>query len=256
MLHHISHLCPCLLPHTHTRTSVPKNVTNATWSDYDVLYINPVADFGPGDALDSWAATVRAIKIGNPTAVVLGTFHTTEVNTTSHTAAMLAQQRTETIIFCPHSHQFHLPMHAHCALTHNYTLAFTLAHTHTLMQQSDRTAPPLANTRHSQVWYKDMIRPGSGQSWLPVTCIMRNANGTPCDWWVPFPDGIITTNMFRDECLASVTNYALAALPELVDAGMDGVFLDGLIPYADPTAPHSHSLSDRWSDGLTYNVTY
>jgi hypothetical protein len=44
--------------------------------------------------------------------------------------------------------------------------------------------------------------------------------------WVPWPNGIITTNMFRQDCFDAVTNYALHALPQLVAAGMDGIFLE------------------------------
>jgi hypothetical protein len=84
------------------------NVTNETWADYDLQYINPSSDW-QADKIPDWAETIRAIKRTNPSAIVVGTFHTTEV------------------------------------------------------------------------WYKDMIRPGSGQDYLPLDCIIRNADGTPCD---------------------------------------------------------------------------
>ena len=58
----------------------------------------------------------------------------------------------------------------------------------------------------TEVWYKDLIRNNSGQQYLPLHCIMRNADGTPCDWWVPWPNGIITTNMFLPECVAAVSH--------------------------------------------------
>jgi predicted TIM-barrel enzyme len=32
--------------------------------------------------------------------------------------------------------------------------------------------------------------------------------------------------MFRTECMDAVTDYALKALPQLVDAGLDGIFLE------------------------------
>ena len=44
--------------------------------------------------------------------------------------------------------------------------------------------------------------------------------------WVPWPNGIITTNMFRQDRFDAVTDYALKALPSLVEAGMDGIFLE------------------------------
>ena len=141
------------------------NVTNETWADYHVQYLNPSAEFGSSGAdpqrLSDWAETVRAIKQVNPASVVLMTYHTTEV------------------------------------------------------------------------WYKDLVRNNSGQQYLPLDCIMRNADGTPCDWWAPWPNGIITTNMFMPKCLAAVTTYAQRSLPALVAAGLDGVLLDGLVPFSE-----------------------
>ena len=141
------------------------NVTNKTWADYHVQYLNPSADFGSSGAdpqrLSDRAETVRAIKQVNPASVVLMTYHTTEV------------------------------------------------------------------------WYKDLVRNNSGQQYLPLDCIMRNADGTPCDWWAPWPNGIITTNMFMPKCLAAVTTYAQRSLPALVAAGLDGVLLDGLVPFSE-----------------------
>eukprot|EP01043_Picozoa_sp_COSAG02_P035503 COSAG02_NODE_2547_length_8563_cov_9.105388_2_plen_241_part_00 len=92
------------------------NVTNDTWADYDLQYINPSADWRPS-VIPDWVETIQAIKRRNPSAVVVGTFHTTEV------------------------------------------------------------------------WWKDMIRNGSGQTFLPRDCVIRNADGTACDWWVPWPNG-------------------------------------------------------------------
>ena len=40
-----------------------------------------------------------------------------------------------------------------------------------------------------------------------------------------------TNNLFRSECFQAAVDNALNALPALVDAGVDGVFLDGVIPY-------------------------
>ena len=54
------------------------NVTNETWADYDLQYINPSSDW-QADKIPDWAETIRAIKRTNPSAIVVGTFHTTEV---------------------------------------------------------------------------------------------------------------------------------------------------------------------------------
>ena len=39
--------------------------------------------------------------------------------------------------------------------------------------------------------------------------------------------------MFKQDCFDAVKNYALQALPELVAAGMDGIFLDGMITFEE-----------------------
>ena len=54
------------------------NVTNDTWADYDLQYINPGADWRPA-VIPDWVQTIKAIKRRNPKSVVVGTFHTTEV---------------------------------------------------------------------------------------------------------------------------------------------------------------------------------
>jgi hypothetical protein len=95
----------------------------------------------------------------------------------------------------------------------------------------------------TEVWFKDLIRNNSGQQYLPLDCIMRNADGTPCDWWVPWPNGIITTNMFMPKCLAAVTTYAQRSLPALVAAGLDGVFLDGLVPFSEGCKPQQVDIN-------------
>lgn len=55
------------------------NVTNSSWGDYDVLYINPFDSCCWKKEMDSWLNLIRAIKQANPSAVVLATFHATEI---------------------------------------------------------------------------------------------------------------------------------------------------------------------------------
>lgn len=65
-----------------------------------------------------------------------------------------------------------------------------------------------------------------------------------CSWWVGL---VFTNNLFRPKCLQAAVANALAALDGgLLAAGVDGVFLDGVVPYnlgcthADPncTSPN------------------
>jgi hypothetical protein len=55
------------------------NVTNASWGNYDVLYINPFDSCCWNKEMNSWAPMIKAIKTANPKAVVLATFHATEI---------------------------------------------------------------------------------------------------------------------------------------------------------------------------------
>ena len=49
-----------------------------------------------------------------------------------------------------------------------------------------------------------------------------------CSWWGGL---VFTNNLFRPECLDAAVNNALGALPALVAAGVDGVFLDGVVDF-------------------------
>eukprot|EP01052_Picozoa_sp_SAG31_P018276 SAG31_NODE_1289_length_8983_cov_9.783543_5_plen_172_part_00 len=55
------------------------NVTNATWADYDVHYLNPFDSCCWLREMDSWVPRIKAIKTKNPEAIVLATFHATEI---------------------------------------------------------------------------------------------------------------------------------------------------------------------------------
>ena len=128
-------------------------VTNATWARYDTLYLNPFDSCCWLSEIDSWTPRVAAIKQANAKAVVLATFHATEI------------------------------------------------------------------------WSADLAGPNP---WLPDDCLMRNADGTVCSWWVGL---VFSNNMFRPKCLKAAVDNALSALEPLVKAGIDGVFLDGVVEY-------------------------
>eukprot|EP01047_Picozoa_sp_COSAG01_P079152 COSAG01_NODE_14901_length_1397_cov_1.605547_1_plen_208_part_10 len=104
--------------------------------------------------MDSWIPRVRAIKERNPNAIVLATFHATEI------------------------------------------------------------------------WAEDLV---AANRWLPDRCLMRNADGSACSWWVGL---VFTNNLFIEECWQAAVDNAIHALAGgLLDAGVDGVFLDGVVPY-------------------------
>ena len=54
-------------------------------------------------------------------------------------------------------------------------------------------------------------------------------HGSTCSWW----NGLVfTNNLFREECLQAAVDNAVNSLQGgLLDAGISGVFLDGVIPY-------------------------
>jgi hypothetical protein len=54
-------------------------MTNASWGRYDVQYLNPFDSCCWKQEMDSWTPLVRAIKKENPRAVVLATYHATEI---------------------------------------------------------------------------------------------------------------------------------------------------------------------------------
>ena len=55
------------------------SMTNDTWADYDVLYLNPFDSCCWKQQMQDWVPRIQAIKQKNPQAVVLATFHATEV---------------------------------------------------------------------------------------------------------------------------------------------------------------------------------
>eukprot|EP01043_Picozoa_sp_COSAG02_P028386 COSAG02_NODE_1718_length_11207_cov_2.888999_6_plen_422_part_00 len=130
------------------------NITNDTWAEMDVLYLNPFDSCCWLKEMDDWVPRIKAIKSAKPDAVVLATFHATEI------------------------------------------------------------------------WAEDLVE---ANRWLPESCLMRNADGTVCSWWVGL---VFSNNLFRPECWQAAVDNAIHALEGgLLDAGVDGVFLDGVIPY-------------------------
>eukprot|EP00035_Acanthoeca_spectabilis_P038565 m.54290 g.54290 ORF g.54290 m.54290 type:complete len:911 (+) comp9189_c0_seq1:3497-6229(+) len=161
------------------------NITNASWGHADVLYINPFDSCCYQKQMSSWAPLIKAIKAANPAAIILATFHATEI------------------------------------------------------------------------WADDLT---AGNRWLPDSCLMRNVGGSPCSWWV---DLVFTNNLFRPECMQAAVTNALTPLPDLIAAGVDGVFLDGVVPYnlgctnpdvnctaagcpATPNPPDPAALEQEW----------
>ena len=123
---------------------------------YDVQYLNPFDSCCWKQEMDSWTALIRAIKQENPQAVVLATYHATEI------------------------------------------------------------------------WEVDLIDPDHSSGWLPEKCRVRNTAGELCSWWAGL---VFTNNLFDADCMNATVNNALGSLPKLIEAGIDGVFLDGVVDF-------------------------
>ena len=132
------------------------NMTNSSWGRYDVLYLNPFDSCCWKQEMDSWTPMVRAIKEENPHAVVLATYHATEI------------------------------------------------------------------------WEVDVIAPNRSHGWLPEKCRVRNTNGDLCSWWAGL---VFTNNLFDPDCMKAAVDNALGSLTPLIAAGVDGVFLDGVVDF-------------------------
>jgi hypothetical protein len=132
------------------------NMTNESWARYDVQYLNPFDSCCWKQEMDSWTPVVRAIKRENPQAVVLATFHATEI------------------------------------------------------------------------WEVDLIAPNHTNGWLPEKCRVRNTYGDLCSWWAGL---VFTNNLFDPDCMRATVDNALGSLSPLIAAGVDGVFLDGVVDF-------------------------
>jgi hypothetical protein len=83
----------------------------------------------------------------------------------------------------------------------------------------------LATFHATEIWKDDLI---AANRWLPEQCLMRNANGSTCSWWVGM---VYTNNLFIPECFEAAVDNAVQALEPLIPAGVGGVFLDGVVNY-------------------------
>jgi hypothetical protein len=94
------------------------------------------------------------------------------------------------------------------------------------IKDNNPTAITLATFHATEIWNEDLV---VKDPWLSESCLMRNAGGSTCSWW----NGLVfTNNLFREECLQAAVDNAVNSLEGgLLDAGIDGVFLDGVIPY-------------------------
>jgi hypothetical protein len=141
------------------------NMTNASWGRYDVQYLNPFDSCCWEKEMGDWTPMIRAIKQQNSAAVVLATFHATEI------------------------------------------------------------------------WQTDLV---TANRWLPEKCLMRNTLGQTCSWWAGL---VYTNNLFDPDCMNATVANALSVLPQLVAAGVDGVFLDGVVDFdigCSPTPCNGH----------------
>lgn len=146
-------------------------MTMADWGRYDVQYINPFDSCCWAKEMGAWTPLVKSIKQANPAAIVLATFHATEI------------------------------------------------------------------------WEADLV---TANKWLPDKCIMRNTAGATCSWWAGL---VFTNNLFDPDCLDAAVANALAVLPDLLAAGVDGVFLDGVVDFdigcsATPCNGHCSPTAD------------
>jgi hypothetical protein len=89
------------------------------------------------------------------------------------------------------------------------------------------SAVVLATFHATEIWSEDLIE---ANRWLPESCLMRNVDGSVCSWWVGL---VFSNNLFQPECWQAAVDNAMHALEGgLLAAGIDGVFLDGVVPYA------------------------
>ena len=79
----------------------------------------------------------------------------------------------------------------------------------------------LATFHATEIWMEDLV---DSNRWLPEKCLMRRTDGKLCSWWGGL---VFTNNLFDPDCFEAAVENALGALPDLVAAGVDGVFLDG-----------------------------
>ena len=88
------------------------------------------------------------------------------------------------------------------------------------LTQGNPNAKVLATFHATEIWAEDI---NFANRWLPPKCLVRNADGSPCSWWVGL---VFTNNLLIPECFEAAVANAMRALDGgLVAAGVDGVFL-------------------------------
>jgi len=96
------------------------------------------------------------------------------------------------------------------------------------IKKGNPSAKVLATFHATEIWAEDI---NIANRWLPPKCLMRNADGTPCSWWAGL---VFTNNLFIEECWQYAVDNAMRALDGgLMEAGVDGVFLDGFTHYSE-----------------------
>jgi hypothetical protein len=93
------------------------------------------------------------------------------------------------------------------------------------IKQENPQTVVLATFHATEIWEVDLADKGG---WLPDKCLVRNTNGDLCSWWAGL---VFTNNLFDPDCMQAALDNAMGALPELVAAGIDGVFLDGVVDF-------------------------
>ena len=89
----------------------------------------------------------------------------------------------------------------------------------------------LATFHATEIWETD-VKDG----WLPEKCLVRNTNGETCSWWAGL---VFTNNLFDADCLDAAVQNALTSLSPLIAAGVDGVFLDGVVDFDIGCSPQT-----------------
>eukprot|EP01044_Picomonas_judraskeda_P015003 COSAG03_NODE_2460_length_2733_cov_29.331055_4_plen_183_part_01 len=115
------------------------------------------------------------------------------------------------------------------------------------IKQENPQAVVLATYHATEIWEVDLIDPGHGSGWLPEKCRVRNTAGELCSWWAGL---VFTNNLFDPDCMNATVNNALGSLPKLIEAGIGGVFLDGVVDFdigcspATPCNGNCHPTAD------------